>query len=360
MIRRPPRSTLFPYTTLFRSNMSSVDKERFDSLLLEAAEIIKSTDESNILKLLGDGIMQSFLESIAKPKSDKNQTIYDYLLRNKHRLQLLAMIRLAIHKNYSIKGTVGHHDVFVSPNYIQWYENGVMFLQGKEQFAGLIGLYQNGRVKFGIANRDIRGRGKFGPEAIDFIDVDDMRERSNQPLVPSHTSDLDKAIDKLRGLLNRSENSESVYQEYLCNYPWVFGAQYSCITSHQTFDDVNIPDFTGVRVRDSARDIIEIKPPFLPLFTKNNTFRSEFNNAWNQVERYLDFSKSDADYLQRQKGLYFDNPKCYLLIGYQLSDLQIKELRRKERMNPAITILTYDDLLAMAQSTVSFIKALKA
>src|SRR2546430_11726714 len=27
MIRRPPRSTLFPYTTLFRSNSSAVDEE---------------------------------------------------------------------------------------------------------------------------------------------------------------------------------------------------------------------------------------------------------------------------------------------------------------------------------------------
>src|SRR5258705_9679002 len=27
MIRRPPRSTLFPYTTLFRSNLNAVSKE---------------------------------------------------------------------------------------------------------------------------------------------------------------------------------------------------------------------------------------------------------------------------------------------------------------------------------------------
>src|SRR5256885_12309861 len=29
MIRRPPRSTLFPYTTLFRSGMSSEEMERY-------------------------------------------------------------------------------------------------------------------------------------------------------------------------------------------------------------------------------------------------------------------------------------------------------------------------------------------
>src|SRR3989442_8488691 len=38
MIRRPPRSTLFPYTTLFRSNFSSVPKflsENSDEVRLE-------------------------------------------------------------------------------------------------------------------------------------------------------------------------------------------------------------------------------------------------------------------------------------------------------------------------------------
>src|SRR2546422_7270585 len=33
MIRRPPRSTLFPYTTLFRSYLRRADVEPFDELL---------------------------------------------------------------------------------------------------------------------------------------------------------------------------------------------------------------------------------------------------------------------------------------------------------------------------------------
>src|SRR5688572_31897301 len=31
MIRRPPRSTLFPYTTLFRSTMPELDQQRLES-----------------------------------------------------------------------------------------------------------------------------------------------------------------------------------------------------------------------------------------------------------------------------------------------------------------------------------------
>jgi len=339
--------------------MNRTDKERLNDLLGEAVEMIESADDSHVTELLGDGILQSFLESIAKPKDDTGRTIYEFLLENKCRLQLLALLRLAINNNYSMKGKVGTLDVFVSPHHIQWFDDGVMFLQGKDRFSGLIGLYQGGRVKFGIANRDIRAGDSFGPEALDFVDVDEMQKRSDQTSIPASTSDLDGAIDRLIDLLTGEENHESAYQEYLCNYPWLFGAQYKQITSHQVLNDANIPDFTGVRVRDSARDIIEIKPPFLPLFTENNSFRAEFNSAWNQCERYLDFARSEAEYLRRQKGLNFDNPKCYLLAGYKLTNAQISECRRKERMNPVITILTYDDLLAMGKSTVSFVKALK-
>src|SRR3712207_7958852 len=40
MIRRPPRSTLFPYTTLFRSRMRSMNVERAENL----NEIFESSD----------------------------------------------------------------------------------------------------------------------------------------------------------------------------------------------------------------------------------------------------------------------------------------------------------------------------
>src|SRR5256885_9839038 len=53
MIRRPPRSTLFPYTTLFRSlngaDAEPLDAERFPKLLRQAhdAEIIDLSKEDD-------------------------------------------------------------------------------------------------------------------------------------------------------------------------------------------------------------------------------------------------------------------------------------------------------------------------
>ena len=39
MIRRPPRSTLFPYTTLFRSQAAVVVEAVAEDLVAEAAEV---------------------------------------------------------------------------------------------------------------------------------------------------------------------------------------------------------------------------------------------------------------------------------------------------------------------------------
>src|SRR3712207_8610040 len=47
MIRRPPRSTLFPYTTLFRS---------YNSPLLVITDIIRTRDPVGVMEQIGDDI----------------------------------------------------------------------------------------------------------------------------------------------------------------------------------------------------------------------------------------------------------------------------------------------------------------
>lgn len=339
--------------------MNPKDKHKLDQLITKASDIISCANDDDIPSFIGDGILQHLIEAIVKPKLSRDQSIYDYLLENKRRLQLLALIRLSIQHNYSIKGKVGFQDVFVSPNEHQWFDDGVMFFQGKERFAGLIGLYQGGRVKFGIVKRDIRGGDKIGPDDLQFVDVDEMTKRFRQPRVPKDLTQLDARIVELEQMLARREKRESKYQRYFSDNFWVFGAQYKQIDSHLNLDDEKIPDFTGVRIKDLARDIIEIKPPFLPLFSSSGSFRAEFNNAWNKAEQYLDFAQTEADYLYRQKGLIFDNPRCYLVAGFNLAESLRKKIKRKEHMNPLITFLTYNDVLSIARSTVGFVKLLK-
>lgn len=176
-------------------------------------------------------------------------------------------------------------------------------------------------------------------------------------LQPKQLSDIEAPLEKLRLLLTERNNDESQYQELLVGYPWIFGAQYVKIERHTQLDDRNIPDFTGVRIRDEFRDIFEIKPPFTKMFRDTGGFSAEFNDAWNQAEKYLDFARRDEDYLRR-KGLRFDNPECYLILGYDFSEEQICQVRTKERLTPAIKVITYNDLLAYTEHTIGFIQQL--
>src|SRR3712207_8995877 len=62
MIRRPPRSTLFPYTTLFRSKIVDLLAERFDIVARyqgghNAGHSVKVGDKSYALHLIPSGII---------------------------------------------------------------------------------------------------------------------------------------------------------------------------------------------------------------------------------------------------------------------------------------------------------------
>src|SRR3712207_8630120 len=49
MIRRPPRSTLFPYTTLFRSYYAEWQTELRDAILQHASHFVKSFEDGDVV-----------------------------------------------------------------------------------------------------------------------------------------------------------------------------------------------------------------------------------------------------------------------------------------------------------------------
>jgi hypothetical protein len=167
------------------------------------------------------------------------------------------------------------------------------------------------------------------------------------------------AIEELEGLIGERCNDESQYQELLIRRPWLLGGLHTRIDRHTSLDDRNVPDFTGVRAADSFRDIFEIKPPFMPCFRQDDGFTATFNDAWTQAERYLSFARQQRQYL-RDKGLLFENPRCFLLIGYGLSEQQLQALRIKESFNPAITVLTYEQVIAVAKAFLATLETASA
>jgi hypothetical protein len=166
---------------------------------------------------------------------------------------------------------------------------------------------------------------------------------------------ISDGINELERLIIDKEETESKYQKLFVKYPFLLGGLFTLVQSHQKFDDENIPDFTAVRSKDDFFDIIEIKQPFLQLVSESGVLLSAFNNTWNQAERYLDFARMESDYLRRQKSLMFENPYCYIISGYQPCKSLRKEITRKQRLNPGIIFLTYDEVLKTAKAYQHFI-----
>ncbi|MEM7536945.1 MAG: Shedu anti-phage system protein SduA domain-containing protein [Chloroflexota bacterium] len=161
----------------------------------------------------------------------------------------------------------------------------------------------------------------------------------------------DRPIEQLRLMLNDNERTEAQYQKLFEDNPWLLGSTYKKIVRHKKLDDEHIPDLVGIRASDNFMDIFEIKQPFLKLFLDNGHFSNEFYKSWDQAERYLNFTKTQPFYLQ-QKGLRFENPKCILIMGYDLSDENKSKLSIKESMNPLIQVMTYEKILSLAENTL--------
>ena len=173
----------------------------------------------------------------------------------------------------------------------------------------------------------------------------------------SRVQGMKDALDRLSTMLEEGCDDESQYQELLVSAPWMLGNSYSMLARHQKMDDSNIPDFTALRAYDQCHDVVELKQPFLKLFRADGTFSATFSDAWNQAERYLDFCQRQRTYLLEQKRLRFENARCILLIGQNLTAEQTDAIRAKESLNRLITVMSYDQLLRNARHVFDLVYA---
>src|SRR3712207_8940588 len=80
MIRRPPRSTLFPYTTLFRSRMGrkilliTTDQQRYDTLGCNSADALARTPVVDRLAAQGVRYERAVPQSVVCMPSDRKST----------------------------------------------------------------------------------------------------------------------------------------------------------------------------------------------------------------------------------------------------------------------------------------------
>ncbi len=184
------------------------------------------------------------------------------------------------------------------------------------------------------------------------------------PAQPGHLTagavriaEMKGALDRLIDLIAQQCEDEAAYQQLLESAPWMLGTSYSAVLRHQRMDDANIPDFTALRAYDECHDVIELKQPFLRLFRRDGSFSAAFNDAWNQSERYLDFCQRQRTYLMEQKQLRFENPRCILVIGHELSVPESDAVRAKESANRMISVMTYYQLYRHARNTYDVVVA---
>lgn len=136
----------------------------------------------------------------------------------------------------------------------------------------------------------------------------------------------------------------------------MLGGEYSSADRHTRLDDGRIPDFTASRCYDGCLDILELKQPFLPLFKRSGEFSANFNDAWNQSERYVDFVDRQRGYLREEKRLLFENAQCVLLIGHELNESELEAVRSKQRLARRITVRTWDQLAGTARHMVNLVE----
>src|SRR5438034_8273601 len=102
MIRRPPRSTLFPYTTLFRSKPSRAFSCRLKilewALILippegkeDSASLARSEEHTSELQSHSDLVCRLLLEKKKKKKKTKIKK------KNKYKMHITINIHLVLH-----------------------------------------------------------------------------------------------------------------------------------------------------------------------------------------------------------------------------------------------------------------------
>lgn len=133
---------------------------------------IEGLNDEQFKELINTKIFNDLLLSILDPKSSKrHENLQDFFLKNKNRLSFLALLKHAINENYSFSGKVNDKSVFISPYPYQWLDGGVIFLQGPEKFAGLIGFYDsNKELSYAKSKRDFKPGEKIDPSKDLFFD----------------------------------------------------------------------------------------------------------------------------------------------------------------------------------------------
>lgn len=340
------KSPTLPGTVLANDDIETARRH-----LRELTALVEKASDEDAAQILGSGGLESLLSAVLPQKRRPSHSVYQHLIGHKRRASLMAQVRNAINERFSFEAPDGLS--FVSPTRVQWFYDGLTFLQGGEPFRGVVGLYRNDELSWGLGVNDAAPGTSLGPAITDFVTLDQAKKSFR-------AADAEPAmgLSELLGLVVREDEApDTVALEYaavLARHPWMLGGQHTAVEVH-AHRDPNLPTVTAVRAADGARDVLILEPPTLGIVGKTGKILQSFADAWHRAQRTLTFVQRQSDYLGRELGMRIDQPRCLLIGGSGLGERE-RDIVRQEREahDAAVRLLTYDDLHRLAERTLAF------
>lgn len=314
------------------------DVTRARQALRELREIVENASDADAEVILGDGSLEGLLASVIPPIKP-GTSIHEHLAAHKRRASLLARIRHGINASSAF----ADGERFVSPTRAQWFYDGLTFLEGDAPYDGVVGLYREGVLRYGVGVPDVAKGESLGPLAVDFVSAADARKSLRSATEPARLG-----LDRFASLYAQREDDPTRWTDLLRDHPWMLGCQHLSILETES-NDPELPRLTARRALDGAQDVLLVEPPSTRLVGSNGRALSGFRDVWLQAERLRTFVQRQADYLKRELGWKIRDPRFLVLAGRDVDPRERAIVHEEfESHHAAVRLVTYDELRALA------------
>ena len=310
-------------------------------------EIVEQANDRDAEQILGEGQLEALLKAVLPQRRRSTKTTYDYLASQKRRASLMAQVRHAINTAYSF--STGLDGLVISPTRVQWFYDGLTFIEGTEPFSGVVGLYRNGELRYGIDVKDATANGSLGPSESDFVSMQAAKKSF------SAASKTPKAaLAELEQLRDNGADQREPWLSLIEHNPWLLGAQHSRLVRLSN-QDLNMPQLFIERVEDGAHDVLLLGQPAASVFGKSGRMQRSFQDSLHQAEQTLSFVQRQAEYLEREYKLSIRRPRVFVIAGRGLSPSEREQLRQyTDARHAELRVLSFDDLAHLAERTAEF------
>ncbi len=324
-----------------------VSVEAAQKSLRALTQVVEQANDREAEQILGDGQLEALLKAVLPARRRSAKTAYDYLTTQKRRASLMARVRHDINLAYSFP--TGVNGRFISPTRVQWFYDGLTFIEGAEPFSGVVGLFRAGECRYGLYVRDAPANGSLGPREADFVGIAAAKQSFDAAAKPAS-----EGCTELEELRSSGVDAKDQWLNLLERYPWMLGAQHIEFVRPSN-GDANMPQLFALRAEDRAHDVLMMGQPSASVFGRSGRLQRSFQEALHHAEQTLSFVQRQAEYLEREFNLVVQRPRAFVIAGQGLDRTERETLRHHaETRHAELRVLTFDDLHQLALKTLAF------